>query len=156
MSKELSIEKPKRLEYEQAYKNLFSDNQKLLMTNSLIKMLKCGNNYVKSYFIIWNTRVYEYQLGKKKIAKLFMKVYSNTLEKRFYQWKTIKESIDFKNIEADNKENLNKYLFLVEKVNDLEATLQKVSDKKKIISATFARRMFFYVEKKEIFLCFNT
>lgn len=147
---ELSKEKPKRMEFEQAYKRLFSDHNQTVMAKAITNMLKSCKNSIRSYFIIWHNKVYQHEVGKKRIARLFMKSYSNTLEFGFKKWKLLKQNLDFADVLNINSISLQENQALVDHIISLETCLNETIREKKIISLLTMKRLFIAISKKSL------
>ncbi|OMJ90799.1 hypothetical protein SteCoe_6779 [Stentor coeruleus] len=128
---ELAIEKPKREEYENAYKNLHAYNIEMLQKKAIVNILKEGKNVVKSYFFIWHSKIYEFQTGKRRIARLFVKVYGNTLECRFKQWVKYIRNNEMRALVNQNDETIQENTVLLEHISNLENCLNEIQKEKK-------------------------
>ncbi|OMJ74200.1 hypothetical protein SteCoe_26925 [Stentor coeruleus] len=128
---ELAVEKPKREEYENAYNNLHAYNIEILQRKAIVNIMKEGRNIVKSYFSIWRNKIYEFQTGKKRIARLFVKVYGNSLECRFKQWVKYVKNNEMRALAYQNNETMQENTVLLEHVSNLESCLNEIQKEKK-------------------------
>lgn len=127
---ELAVEKPKREEYENAYKNLHAYNIEMLQRKAIVNILKGGKSVVKSYFFIWHSKIYEFQTGKRRIARLFVKVYGNTIECRFKQWVKYIKNNEMRALVNQNDETMQENVVLLEHVSNLESCLNEMQKEK--------------------------